>query len=661
MTGRRVLAIFRRRTGGTMHDLIKVTLPGGREARYPRGTTAGEVLRDWGKVPFGEILAARVDGRLVDLSSPLMEDTSVEPLTFGDLEGREIYWHSSAHILAQAVQQLFPEAKLGIGPAIREGFYYDFDVPEPFSEEDLGRIEERMREIIRQDLPFIREEVPRPEAIRLMSERKERYKVELLEEDIEEETVSLYRQGEFVDLCRGPHVPSTGYIKAVKLLSVAGAYWKGDERRPMLQRIYGISFPSQEELEEFLRRREEVERRDHRRLGKQLDLFSIQEEGGPGLVYWHPKGARIRAIIEDFWRREHYRRGYELVYTPHIAKVELWERSGHMAWFKESMFPPMEVEEQGYLLKPMNCPFHILMYKSKTRSYRDLPIRWAELGTVYRYERSGVLQGMLRVRGFTQDDAHIFCRPDQLEDEILGVLDLAEFMLTTFGYTEYEVELSVRDPEAKEKYIGDDAVWEQAEEALIRALEQKGWSYSRREGEAKFYGPAIDIKMLDALGRGWQGPTIQVDFNEPERFDVTYIGEDGAEHRVVMVHRTVLGSMERFVGGLIEHYGGAFPAWLAPVQVVVIPITDAQVPYAHEIGRRLLEEDFRAEVDDRNERVGYKIREAELQKVPYMLVVGKREVAEGTVSVRKRGEGDIGRMNPEEFIDRLREEVEAKL
>ena len=648
---------------------ITVGFPDGSTREYERGVTVGEVARDIGPRLRRERSAERlgkaavaglVDGRVVDVSWPIEEDAQVRILTFADAEGRAVYWHSGAHVMAQAVKSLFPEAKLGIGPAIEEGFYYDFDVPEPFSSGDLERIEARMREIIKEDVPFVREEVAKAEARRRMEAMGEPYKVELIEEFGEDEEVTLYRNGDFVDLCRGPHVPSTGRIKVVKLLSVAGAYWRGDEQRKMLQRIYGIAFESERALEEYSEKLAEIERRDHRRLGRELDLFSLHEEGGPGLVCWHPKGARIRTIIEDFWREEHDRRGYEVVYTPHIGKAELWETSGHLAWFRENMYSPMDVDGVEYLVRPMNCPFHILMYKTRVRSYRDLPIRWGELGTVYRYERSGVLQGMLRVRGFTQDDAHIFCRPDQLEDEIVGVIDLAQFMLRTFGYTEYIVELSVRDPEAKDRYIGDDAVWEQAETALRRALEIKELAYTRVEGEAKFYGPAIDIKMKDALGRGWQGPTIQVDFNEPERFDVHYIGEDGLSHRVVMVHRTVLGAMERFVGGLIEHYAGAFPVWLAPVQAVVIPISDDQRSYAVEVADRLKEQKIRVSVDERREKMGYKIREAEQQKVPYMLIVGAREVEEGTVAVRRRGEGDLGASSVEAFSDRILEEVKCR-
>lgn len=582
-----------------------------------------------------------------------------ESVALNSEEGMEIYRHSTAHILAQAVKRLFPEVKLAIGPAIENGFYYDFARSSPFTPQDLERIEEEMRKIIREDLPIVRQEISKEDALKMFRELGENYKLELLD-GIPEDTVSIYRQGEFVDLCRGPHLPSTGWVKAFKLLNVAGAYWRGDEKREMLQRIYGTAFPTQEELDKYLRLVEEAERRDHRKLGRELDLFSIHEEGGAGLVYWHPKGATVRRIIEDFWKQEHLRRGYELVYTPHIARRDLWEISGHWSWYRENMYSPIIIDDVEYLLKPMNCPFHILMYKSRTRSYRDLPIRWAELGTVYRYERSGVLHGLLRVRGFTQDDAHLFVRPDQLEDELIGVLDLMQFMLRSFGYKEYDVELSVRDPAQKEKYVGSDEIWEQAEGALVSALEKKGFKYRRMEGEAKFYGPAIDVKIKDAMGRGWQGPTIQVDFNLPARFDLQYIGEDNAPHHPVMIHRTVLGAMERFFAGLVEHYAGAFPAWLSPVQVKILPIAEKHVDYAKRVRDDLVVHDLRVEIDDRNEKIGYKIRESQLEKVPYMLIVGDKEQKNEYVSVRSRRDGDLGSMTLSAFRERLLSEVAAK-
>jgi threonyl-tRNA synthetase len=580
--------------------------------------------------------------------------------------------HSAAHVMAQAVLEKFPEGKVAIGPAIEDGFYYDFDLPRPLTPEDLEQIESRMKEIIAEGHDFVYREISEEEAKELFADQP--YKLELVENILksgsneygepsdEAPKLSIYKHGAFVDLCRGPHVANTREInpKGVKLLNVAGAYWRGDERRAMLQRIYGTAWPNAKALEAYLHRLEEIERRDHRKLGKELDLYSTHELGGPGLIYWHPKGAFIRETIENFWRQEHRRRGYDIVYSPHIGRVDLWKISGHWDFYRESMYSPMDIDGVEYLLKPMNCPFAVLMYKTRTRSYRDLPLRWGEMGTVYRYERSGVLHGMLRVRGFTQDDAHIFCRPDQLTDEIVGVLDLAFFMLRTFGYKEFDVELSVRDAANKDKYIGDDNVWENAEGALAEALAIREVDYKVMPGEAKFYGPAIDIKMRDALGRGWQGPTIQVDFNFPERFDMTFVGQDGAEHRPVMVHRTVLGSMERFVGGLIEHYAGAFPVWLSPLQVEIIPIADRHQEYAREVLRQLKEAGLRAEVDDSDDRMNAKVRKAQLQKIPYMLIVGDREVEAGTVAVRLRSEEDLGPKPVDQFIAMVQKAVEEK-
>lgn len=634
---------------------MKIAFSDKTEGEYEVGTKVGEIIAHSSKGDLGAALVAKVNGRLVDLSTPLYHDAELEVITFDHPEGKRVLWHSAAHVMAQAVTELFPGVKLGTGPAIEDGFYYDFDLPDGFSHEDLARIEAKMAEIVRADLPFQRMEVSKEEGIDLFRSKGEDYKVELISE-LDEDRVSLYRQGDFVDLCLGPHVPSTGWIRFFKLLSIAGAYWRGDERQPMLQRIYGTAYPTKEDLEEHLHRLEEAKRRDHRRLGTELDLFSIHEEAGVGLIFWHPKGAVVRKIIEDFWRDEHYKRGYELVYTPHIAKIGLWQQSGHLDFFWENMYPPMEVEGQQYLLKPMNCPGHILIYKRKIRSYRDLPLRWAELGTVYRYERSGVLHGLLRVRGFTQDDAHIFCRPDQLEDELVGVIDLAKFMMTTFGFEEYEIYLSTRP----ERYVGTLEVWKEATQALIQALKRVGMAYQIDPGEGIFYGPKVDIKVRDSLGRSWQGPTVQVDFNEPERFDVTYIGSDGLPHRVVMVHRTVLGSLERFIGCLIEHYAGAFPTWLAPVQVRILPIADRHFPYAEQVQDRLLAHKVRVEVDFRNEKVGYKIREAETQKIPYMLIVGDKEVGTNTVSVRGHRKGDLGGMDLDQFLRELMEEIEYK-
>ena len=551
-----------------------------------------------------------------------------QPTTEG--EKLEIMRHSAAHVMAEAVQSIFPDAKFGIGPAIESGFYYDFALPRSLNPDDLETIEAKMREIIASDVPFIREEVAKKEARQLFATQP--YKLELIDE-IPDSKVSLYRQGSFVDLCRGPHLSSTGEIKAFKLVSIAGAYWRGDESRPMLQRIYGVVFDTEEALAEHLEKLEEAARRDHRKLGRELDLFSIHDEAGPGLVFWHPKGAVIRRVIEDFWKEEHIKRGYDMVYTPHIAKLDLWKTSGHWEFYHDYLYSPMEVEGQEYIIKPMNCLGHILIYKTRRHSYRELPLRYAELGTVYRYERSGVLHGLSRVRGFTQDDAHIFCRFDQLQDEVVGVLDLARFMIDTFGFTSYRVLLSTRP----EKYAGSIQVWDEATETLSQALAHLGLDYKIDPGEGVFYGPKIDIKFEDAQGRAWQGPTIQVDFNLPQRFNVTYVGEDGEEHLVAMVHRTVLGSMERFLASLIEHYGGDFPVWLAPLQVMVIPVADRHLDYAYKLGAELKSDGIRVEVDARSETVNLKIRQAQLDKIPYMLVVGDREVADSTVSIRLHG------------------------
>jgi len=544
-------------------------------------------------------------------------------------EKLEVMRHSAAHVMAEAVQSIFPDAKFGIGPAIDNGFYYDFDLPRSLTPEDLPLIEAKMKEIIASNLPFVREEISKEKARQLFGAQP--YKLELIDE-IPDEKVSIYRQGSFVDLCRGPHVSSTGKIEAFKLISIAGAYWRGDEHRPMLQRIYGVAFNTKEALAEYLRRIEEAARRDHRKLGKELELFSIHEEAGPGLVHWHPKGATIRRVIEDFWKDEHIKRGYDIVYTPHIAKVDLWKTSGHWEFYREYLYSPMEVEGQEYILKPMNCLGHILIYKTKLHSYRELPVRYAELGTVYRYERSGVLHGLSRVRGFTQDDAHIFCRFDHLGDEVLEVLRLALFMVDTFGFAQYRVLLATRP----EKYAGTTEIWGEATAALERVLSQLNLAYDVDPGGGAFYGPKIDIKFEDAQGNAWQGPTIQVDFNLPQRFNVTYVGEDGQEHLVAMIHRTVLGSMERFLASLTEHYGGAFPVWLAPIQVMLIPVADRHLEYAQKLEAELKSDGVRVKVDARSERMNLKVRQAQLEKIPYMLVVGDREVADSTVSVRLR-------------------------
>lgn len=639
-----------------MSEEIKITLPDGSFEEFPSGITAAEVASRISKRLAKAAVSVKIDDELIDLNTKLEKDVKFEIVTFESDEGKEVYRHTASHAMAHAVKRLFPEAKLTIGPPIEDGFYYDFDTPRPFVPEDLEKIEEEIQKIIAADLPISRLEVSKEEAIKMFEERGEDYKVEMLNE-ITDETVSLYQQDNFIDLCRGPHLPSTGRLKVVKLLKIAGAYWRGDETQQMLQRIYGTAYEKKSDLEAHLSRIEEAEKRDHRRLGRELDFFSLHEtEAGPGLVYWHPKGAIVRRIIEDFWKDEHIKRGYQLVATPHIAKGDLWHTSGHFEFYHENMYT-MEIDNQEYVLKPMNCPGHILIYKTKSHSYRELPIRYAELGTVYRYERSGVLHGMFRVRGFTQDDAHIFCTPEQLPSEVVDVIDLMDYMLKSCGYEKYEIDLSVRDPENKDKYMGSDEDWARAQDALIGALNQRNLSYKRIEGEAVFYGPKIDVRLVDALGRSWQGPTIQFDFNLPGRFDVNYIGPDGQEHQVVMVHRTVLGSMERFIGGLIEFYGGALPLWLSPIQVRILNITDAQMEYALQVESRLKEAGLRVEVDIRNEKLGFKIREAQLEKIPYMLVVGDREMASGQVAVRLRNGDDLGTMNLNDFIQRATAEI----
>ena len=562
--------------------------------------------------------------------------------------------HSAAHVMADVVTKMFPGVKLAIGPPTDDGFYYDFDLEQPFTTEDLEAIERRMKEVMATNLPFEYREYTRGDALELHAE--EPFKLEVIREIPEDEAISTYRHGEFEDLCAGPHVESTGKIPAFKLLSVAGAYWRGDEHRPMLQRIYGTAFESQQALDEHLERLEEARRRDHRLLGRELDLFSIHDETGPGLIIWHPKGSRVRGIIEDFWKDEHYRAGYELVYTPHIGRSTLWETSGHLEFFKENMFAAMDMDGQDYYLKPMNCPFHIMYYQTGMRSYRDLPMRIGELGSVYRFERGGVLHGLLRVRGMTQDDAHIFCRPDQVEAEVNGVLDLTFHLLRTLGFSEFEVRLSIRP----EKAVGESDQWELATNSLRQTLDRRGLPFEVDEGGGAFYGPKIDVHIRDAIGRLWQCTTVQFDFNLPQRFGLSYIGDDGREHQPYMIHRALLGALERFMGVLIEHYGGAFPTWLAPVQATVIPIADRHQEYAAEVQSQLSEAGIRCETDTRNERMNAKIRGAQLQKVPYMLVVGDREAQAKAAAVRLRSGEDLGAMPVEEVKSRILAEVRSR-
>jgi threonyl-tRNA synthetase len=629
--------------------MSKVSLERGPSRAVPDGSTAAQALEALGVSLDRQVVAARVNSEAVDLTKPLEQDCSIAPILLDSPEGLEIMRHSASHVMAEAVRSLFPGVKVAIGPAIESGFYYDFDVPEPFTPEDLAKIEAKMTDLVARDLPFHREEVLREEALQLFKDLGEVYKVELLEE-ILQKRVSLYRQGNFVDLCRGPHVPSTGYLGAFKLTGVSGAYWRGDERRPMLQRLYATAFATPEELARHLELLEEAKRRDHRRLGRELNLFMIEEEAGPGMVIYLPKGAMLRSLLEDFERREHLRRGYQMVMGPQMLKVDMWQRSGHLDNYREHMYFS-EVEGQVYGIKPMNCVAHMLIYKSRLRSYRELPLRFFELGTVLRHERSGVLHGLTRVRQFTQDDAHILCTPDQVESEIAGVLDFVFDVMAIFGF-EYEVELSTRP----EKSIGSDADWEHATAALIRAMQARNLPYHVCEGEGAFYGPKIDVKLKDALQRRWQCATIQCDFTLPERFDLTYVGADGGRHRPVMLHRVILGSLERFLGVLIEHYAGAFPVWLAPLQVILLPITDRVHDYAEEVAQAMRAAGLRVEIDARPETLRYKIREAQMQKIPYMVILGDREAANRTLSPRLRDGTELKDLALEAFIERLSQE-----
>ena len=564
--------------------------------------------------------------------------------------------HSAAHLMAQAVKRLFPETKVTIGPVIEDGFYYDFFREQPFVPEDLEKIEALMKEIANQDLQIVRREIPREDALKLFDEMGESFKREIIEGIDSNDPISAYSQGEFTDLCRGPHVDSTRDVKSFKLLHTSAAYWRGDERNPVLQRIYGTAWHNDKELRQYLNRLEEAKKRDHRKLGKELDLYSVTDEVGPGLILWHPKGARIRNLIEDFWKKEHYKSGYEMVYSPHAAKIDLWKTSGHTNFYKDNMFSPMDIEGKEYVMKPMNCPFHIQIFQSHLRSYRDLPIRFGELGTVYRYERSGVLHGLLRVRGFTQDDAHLFCRPSQIEEELVKVLGFILFILRSFGFNEYKVYLSTQP----EKFVGEQEDWEKATHALKTALERTELEYEVDPGEGVFYGPKIDIKIKDSLNRYWQVSTVQVDFNLPQRFNISYIEENGQRQQPIMLHRALMGSLERFFGCLIEHYAGAFPTWLAPVQVILLPITDNQFSYVDELTDRLLAEDIRVEKDLRNEKIGFKIREAQLQKIPYMIVLGDKEVEAKTLSVRKRRSKESRTLDLETFIKEIKSQIRDK-
>ncbi len=613
---------------------VKITFPDGAEETFEKGVLPIDIARSISEGLARNCVVAEVNDRLTDMTRPVTEDAAIRFITRKDPEAHDVLLHSTAHVMAQAVKRLYPDVKVTIGPAIENRFYYDFDAPTPFTEDDLEKIEEEMKKIIKEDQPFTRHEISRNDAIKFFEKRGETYKVEIIREIPEDETLTLYSEGDFTDLCRGPHISSTGKIPAFKLLSVAGAYWHGDERNKMLSRIYGTAFPSKKELNKYLNFLEEAKKRDHRRLGKELDLFEISEKVGQGFSLWYPKGALLRKNIEDYWHAEHRKGGYDIIQTPHIGKAELWETSGHLDFYKDAMYPAMEVEGQDYYVKPMNCPFHIMVYKRRQTSYRDLPLRYAELGTVYRYELSGVLHGLMRVRGFTQDDAHIFCTPEQLNGEVEKLLIFSFDYLKAFGFKEYEVYLSTKPAE---KFVGEPHLWEKAQESLRRSMEKLGVDFKYDRGGGAFYGPKIDIKIKDAIGRLWQCTTIQFDFNEPERFDMSYTGSDGEAHRPYMIHRAIMGSLERFIGVLIEHTAGKFPIWYAPVQLKVIPVSEKFTAAAKKIADAAIAEELRVEVDERNERVGYKIREAETLKIPYMIVVGQKEEESGLLKLRQQG------------------------
>lgn len=633
--------------------MIKIELKDGAIIEVEKGSSIIDVAKKISEGLARVTLAGLVNGEVQDLRHKLTEDCKLEILTFDSLEGKKAYWHTTSHIMAQAIKRLYPEIKLAIGPSIDNGFYYDFDTEKPFSEENLIKIEDEMKKIIKEDLPLERFELPRKEAIKFMEEKGEPYKVELINDLPEDAIISFYKQGEFTDLCAGPHVAKTGNIKAVKLLTSSGAYWRGNEKNKMLQRIYGISYPKASQLEEYLNMLEEAKKRDHKKLGKELELFMITGEG-PGFPFFLPKGMVLRNVLEDYWRKIHTLNGYQEVKTPVMLNEELWHRSGHWDHYKDNMYTT-KIDEQDFALKPMNCPGGMLVYKSKMHSYKDLPIRMGELGLVHRHEKSGQLNGLFRVRCFTQDDAHIFCLPEQIESEIIDLMHLINQVYSLFGFT-YTVELSTRPEDS----MGSDEDWTTAENALRKALEHENMEYVVNEGDGAFYGPKIDFHIKDSLGRDWQCGTIQLDFQMPERFDLNYIGQDGEKHRPVMLHRVVFGSIERFIGVLIEHYAGAFPTWLAPVQVKILTISDKQKEYADELVKQFMKEGIRAELDDREEKIGYKIREAQLQKIPYMLIIGEKEVEANAVGVRARKEGDIGQMPVKEFISKIKEEIEEK-
>lgn len=639
---------------------IKITLPDGSVRDYDKGVTAMDVARSISEGLARNVLSAKVNGEVWDADRPIRKDATLQLLTWTDKEGKATFWHSSAHLMAEALEALYPGIKFGIGPPIENGFYYDVDAGDrQISTDDLPRIEAKMKELARQKNAYIRREIPKGEAVAYFEEKGDAYKLELLEE-LEDGTISFYQQGDFVDLCRGPHIPDTGKIKAIKLLNVAGAYWRGDEKRQQLTRIYGITFPKQKELNQYLEMLEEAKKRDHRKLGAELELFMFSERVGSGLPIWLPKGFQLRDRLMKFLRREQEKRGYQLVVTPHIGKKELYVTSGHWEKYGEDSFRPISTPREGeeFLLKPMNCPHHCEIYAHRPHSYRDLPLRLAEFGTVYRYEQSGELHGLSRVRGFTQDDAHIFCTEEQLKGEFLNVLDLTKAVLAKMGFNDFTAQISLHDPEKPEKYLGSQKNWENAERAIIEATEEVGLETVTEVGEAAFYGPKLDFMIKDALGRSWQLGTIQVDYNLPDRFQLEYIGADNKPHRPVMIHRAPFGSMERFISILIEHTGGKFPLWLAPDQIAILPISDKFNDYAHSVESRLAAADIRGYIDDRSEKIGRKIRDNELKKVPFMLIVGEKEAADNTVSVRRQGEGDLGTMTIDDFAAFFQEKLE---
>jgi threonyl-tRNA synthetase len=644
-----------------MADSIHVKLPDGSVKEVPKGTTALDIAKSIGQRLADAALVAKTNGDLIDLTRPLEKDTDLRLLKDGDPEALEVYRHSSAHLLAAAVLELFPETKLGHGPPTDTGFFYDFYRPTPFTPEDLQKIEKKMQELVQQDIPYAREFLPRNEGLARFKGEGDFMKCHFIEQFTKpDEKISIYKTGKFLDFCRGPHIPSTGKIKAFKLLNIAGAYWLGDEKNPQLQRIYGTSFFSKKDLDDFLNKQEEAKKRDHRVLGQQLDLFSIQELAGPGLIFWHPKGGIIRKEMEDWMRSEYLKRGYSLVYTPHVARRQLWQTSGHEGYYAQNMFDVMELDDAEYRMKPMNCPFHILIYKDSLKSYRDLPVRLGELGTVYRYERSGVMHGLLRVRGFTQDDAHIFCTPEQIEKEIADCVEFARDVLKDFGFDQFQTELSTWNPNDRKNFVGSDEQWNLATSSLEKVLKQLNIEYTTIPGEAAFYGPKIDIKLVDAIGRLWQLSTVQFDFNLPQRFGLEYVAEDGSRKQPVMVHRALYGSVERFFGVLIEHYAGAFPVWLSPVQAVMIPISERHADYANKVAGQLKAVGVRVHVDARNEKMNAKIREHAMQKVPFLLVVGDKEAEAVKVNVRTRGKEKTEDMAAAEFADKIKRLIEQK-